>query len=1056
MINKVMEILDFIPKYPNIHNYSDNIFNPYVEDLNLVIFKKKEFYDERLPKIEPFPEKPGDQMKHQKIIARFFSSRTMYDQLLLLHGLGTGKTCASIAAIEQIRSENSTIKGAIICAKGEALLRNFINELVNKCTAGQYKDPKSIRINNKKVKEYYSFETYETFAKELKGISNKTIEDRFSNRIIVLDEVHNLRLKKKKDEDLNIYNEFWRLSHYTRNTKLLLLSGTPMTDTPYEIANILNLMLPIDEQLPTGKEFMSLYFNNVGEGLYEVKPEMKDNLKFKMKGRVSYLNAMSSQVNKVFVGNGDIEGLSHFILYQDYMSNFQSVNYTLAYDKDTKTTAEDIVASVDEKSGLYKNSRQASLFVFPDGSYGSTGFNKYISTSSKISIVDEGKNKVLYNYSLKPELIKVLNGKTIEEKLNNLQKYSSKYADTIKNILLCQEEGKCVFVYSELVKGSGLILFSKILEQIFGFKRATGNETSEEPRYAIISNETTSQAEIINLLRRFNQPDNMRGKYINVIMGSKVISEGITLNNIQSENILTTWWNYTQISQAIGRGYRLGSHRDLIKVGIIPEVKVYQRVSVTDNGTPSIDIRMYSISEIKDINIKQVERLIKEAAFDCALNYNRNYTPGYDGERECDYMECEYTCDGIPKELIENGLPPNELYMTTYQLYYSKEDIQDIISQTINLFKTNFTLDLKNILSYFKQYSEFEVLCSLRTIINNSYIINNKFGFPSYLKEDKNNFFLVNSLTIDANYLSGYYIENTIILNNKSYDDIVNKMYLATIPIEIKQICTSDMSPLKLQEIISKFPVEIQQLILENTLVAEKMNIETNKNLRKNILEYYKNYYYEFNGVLVSDLLYEDTDTIRCLNPDSIIWEDCSSDEYLKLIEELKNSKKKSLESSEYGYYGQLNKKNNEFCLRDVSEIDTADVEGDIDKRKLTSGKRCINWDRTTLTNIVACKLKVPVPNLTGESLKKYQKLTAGKSKIELWDMVQKSPYTKDCYENNEQNYNNNSEEDLKRVVYWSSVMRKPMCSYLMEWFRENNLLDEKNATCGINTKKKS
>ena len=35
---------------------------------------------------------------------------------------------------------------------------------------------------------------------------------------------------------------------------------------------------------------------------------------------------------------------------------------------------------------------------------------------------------------------------------------------------------------------------------------------------------------------------------------------------------------------------------------------------------------MYETSEIKDVNIKQIERLVKEASIDCALTYKRNYT----------------------------------------------------------------------------------------------------------------------------------------------------------------------------------------------------------------------------------------------------------------------------------------------------------------------------------------------------------------------------------------------------------------------------------------------
>jgi hypothetical protein len=81
-------IIDFLPKYPNIHEMETDIFNPYRNDFYDVIYRKKEFYDEKLSKIENVPSSPGDLMKHQKIISRFFSSRTMYDQLLLFHEMG--------------------------------------------------------------------------------------------------------------------------------------------------------------------------------------------------------------------------------------------------------------------------------------------------------------------------------------------------------------------------------------------------------------------------------------------------------------------------------------------------------------------------------------------------------------------------------------------------------------------------------------------------------------------------------------------------------------------------------------------------------------------------------------------------------------------------------------------------------------------------------------------------------------------------------------------------------------------------------------------------------
>ena len=58
--------------------------------------------------------------------------------------------------------------------------------------------------------------------------------------------------------------------------------------------------------------------------------------------------------------------LKKFNVFPLTMSSFQTKKYIEAYNEDTI------------EKGVYINSRQASLFVFPDGSYGSKGFNKYI------------------------------------------------------------------------------------------------------------------------------------------------------------------------------------------------------------------------------------------------------------------------------------------------------------------------------------------------------------------------------------------------------------------------------------------------------------------------------------------------------------------------------------------------------------------------------------------------------------------------------------------------------------------------------------------------------
>lgn len=160
--------------------------------------------------------------------------------------MGTGKTCTAIAAIEQLRYEkNSHIKGALIFAKGSRLLKNFIQELLFTCTDGRYipenfdmlTELERVRRVRKITSEFYNFFTFEKFAKVLTKLSDTEIINRFSNCVIVLDEVHNIREKMEKQskvddffkkESFDVYKQFHRMFHLIKYSKILLMSGTVM------------------------------------------------------------------------------------------------------------------------------------------------------------------------------------------------------------------------------------------------------------------------------------------------------------------------------------------------------------------------------------------------------------------------------------------------------------------------------------------------------------------------------------------------------------------------------------------------------------------------------------------------------------------------------------------------------------------------------------------------------------------------------------------------------------------------------------------------------------
>src|SRR5690606_13569501 len=109
-----MEIEDFIPYYPYT---SDSEFNN-------MIYAKKEFRhindDTHI-------------LPHQTRISRYMSTYTIYDSLFVFHEMGTGKTCTAINTIENIFNNDSNIKKALIILKGQSLIDNFINEIINVC-----------------------------------------------------------------------------------------------------------------------------------------------------------------------------------------------------------------------------------------------------------------------------------------------------------------------------------------------------------------------------------------------------------------------------------------------------------------------------------------------------------------------------------------------------------------------------------------------------------------------------------------------------------------------------------------------------------------------------------------------------------------------------------------------------------------------------------------------------------------------------------------------------------------------------------------------------------
>uniref|UniRef100_A0A6C0KUT1 Helicase ATP-binding domain-containing protein n=1 Tax=viral metagenome TaxID=1070528 RepID=A0A6C0KUT1_9ZZZZ len=931
-----MEVEDFFPKYPNIN---DSVglppyMNPYKGvSFEQAIYNKKEFTSLKVTKEDEKENESDSLFKHQKVISRFLSSYTPYDALLLFHEMGTGKTCAAFGAIEHLRKTDKRYDGAIIVTTNPSILNSLIEQLAKVCTKNMYLptyidditkvDPKKliaeIKATIKKTTDsFYEFNTLETFTSILeKKTRDEMIVRDYSNKIIIIDEVHNVKLYGQgNNKQSNTYKQISRLLHLPKNCKKIVMSGTPMTDKASEIADIMNLVLPTEKKFPVLEDFEREYLVSDENNIKRLRLDKVKDFKNKIRGYVSYLKASLSNIQTEYVGRVVRPPLTHFRVVENPMSQHQKQAYQTAFAAYEKQQGGEVEAEK-KKHDVYRSVEQASLFVFPDSTFGKDGYEKYV------------KEKL----DFRNQIASLFEGKTVEEKLHLLERYSSTYAKTIRFIL--ENPRHNTLVFNSAVHGSGVILFTKLLE-LFNFRSSFGIENTVAKRYALITADLKDNLTPIKNL--FNDPKNKNGEFLQVIIFSATIAEGVSFSNVQEIHIQTPHWNYSQTSQVIARGLRLRSHQALIQAGQKPIVKIYQHCAIADERelNKSIDMYKYSKSESKDISAKNIEHYIKEAAVDCQIFYERNVIPAGEstnGTRVCDYMPCEYQCEGITN--INNF---DMVDVSTYQLYYISEKINPIIVRIMQIFRRKFSMSLANLHrdEVLSQYTQFELLFAIRQIIAENVIIKNAYGFDSYLRENKNIFFLSSDLSTGSDFLCASYTRYPIGIRKASLKDAIDNEIIRKILIPQLRDCQTVED---VGRVIPLFTSAAKKKLIEQVLFDPE-----NKDFQLSLA------YFTQKGIILSESSYTLGDKTYTWIPDQNVWEEIEAEKRFELPKKdlagfagLEDPDKPGLES---------------FKIQNVGKTKKAQAEGQVKRQH--PGRACKNFDdppRSHLLILIGAKI---------------------------------------------------------------------------------------------------
>lgn len=659
-----------------------------------------------------------DLLPQQIFLKNYINPDTPYKGVLIYHGTGVGKTCAAIQIAEtfkkQIQKYNSKI---YVIVPGPTIEQNFRKELIEYCTNGIYLDVEDksniTEYDYKKaniiVSQFYEIITYKkllrrTIGEKKRNYNNKLIKDDYgnpirdlsinkitslSNTIIIVDEAHHLI-----DNDYGMALQKILNHPDSVNLKLVLLTATPMNNSAKDIVYLMNLLLDKKDKLDISKIFKKETINSYK---LEILPNGIQYLKSKCKGYISYLRGTDPITFAKRLDVGTINKKHKFTkLYKCYMEGLQLKAY-IKLDKITKndplqnkliSACNIILPDIDKKKKItvkYSNTGLEEL---------KTNILKYKNDLNKIiekkKLVKKSKDLYL-SINNKNKLVGSI------FKLENLKQFSIKYYNALININknIINENGPGIsFVYQKLIE-SGISIFEEILNQngyLNYFEKDTVSQnqldnvkcsycgvikkkhknikheynpaiylsiTGETDKANINEDELSSTIEDrLNIINKtVNNINNIDGKYVKILIGSVVLTEGVSLKNVKDIHILNAPFHLTSIDQIIGRGIRYCSHYKLMnEKNIFPEVKVYKYVVSLPNNELSIEEELYSKAEYKYLTIKEIERALKQIAIDCPNNYNGNVFADEIKQYKncekkkncpaiCDFKSCEYKCD---------------------------------------------------------------------------------------------------------------------------------------------------------------------------------------------------------------------------------------------------------------------------------------------------------------------------------------------------------------------------------------------------------------------------
>lgn len=699
---------------------------PDLEDHDFLpkLIRKREFQESKQKSVKDSLKESTDRCRTnedfeinpvQRFVSRLMSPRTPYNSFLLYHGVGVGKTCSAITVSESYLEAYPSRKVYIVAPPNiqEGFRRTIFDteglrtpkqgrNSHRGCTGDIYLsltntyDEKDVNIIDAKVtkliKARYEFFGYTSFYNHIRKIISNipktmTIEQQettkrqhlqreFSNRLIIIDEAHNLRdilsasrIPEEDDvDDINPQDTAdskggKRLTPYLKEVlevsegiTLLLMTATPMYNSYTEIVFLLNLLL-INDKFPTIEV----------DDIFDQKTQT-----FKQSGR-SILGKLASSYISFMRGENPLtfplrlepqEKLTAWpnktpggqVISQEERARIlrlPCLGATFSPDVESlyKEMADEITSS-SEGLGITNMDLliQAGNWIFPTSDTSDDILNRVRQIGFDNTFEREKRGSIVQFRTKDPSWL-------LEE---NLPSASAKATVLLKRLKSCKG---VAFVYSRFVP-SGALTIALALEAN-GYTNALGTpllangsqkgrqcalcnrmdkghgsvpaegsveaHTFKQAKYILLTGSeelSPNNATAINLAR---SSKNVYGEEVKVVIGSQIAGEGLDLRYIREVFVFDSWYHLNKLEQIVGRGIRNCSHSAL------PEDKRNCTVTLlvnmygqSEDPKETTDMYSYRTALRKAMVMGNVTRVLKENAMDCTLNRQAILVNGLD------------------------------------------------------------------------------------------------------------------------------------------------------------------------------------------------------------------------------------------------------------------------------------------------------------------------------------------------------------------------------------------------------------------------------------------